>query len=219
MKKEMGARGLSETPQDIILSYHLCSGINSRRIPLSEDFVAFADECLHIPAARSAVHTVNDRFVQIGQQRVLSREDNLKSNDVVKDMSDGEEIFRKLIEPYKGKIILVDFWGTWCSACRELLKHSQEEYERLKDFDIVYLYLASRSSDEAWKNAIEEYKVEGDNVVHYNLPARQQTAVENYFGIRAFPTYRLIDRDGTVLDVNAYPGDLDALAGLLERMK
>ena len=219
MKKEMGARGLSETLQDIILSYHLCSGINSRRIPLSEDFVAFVDECLHIPAARSAVHTVNDRYVQIGQQRVLSREDNLKSNDVVKDMSDGEEIFRKLIEPYKGKIILVDFWGTWCSPCRELLKHSQEEYERLKDFDIVYLYLASRSSDEAWKNAIEEYKVEGDNVVHYNLPARQQTAVENYFGIRAFPTYRLIDRDGTVLDVNAYPGDLDALAGLLERMK
>ena len=219
MKKEMGARGLSETLQDIILSYHLCSGINSRRIPLSEDFVAFADECLHIPAARSAVHTVNDRYLQIGQKRVLSREDNLKSNDVVKDMSDGEEIFRKLIEPYKGKIILVDFWGTWCSPCRERLKHSQEEYERLKDFDIVYLYLASRSSDEAWKNAIEEYKVEGDNVVHYNLPARQQTAVENYFGVRVFPTYRLIDRDGTILDVNADPGDLETLAGLLERMK
>jgi thiol-disulfide isomerase/thioredoxin len=134
-------------------------------------------------------------------------------------MSDGEEIFRKLIEPYKGKIILVDFWGTWCSPCRERLKHSQEEYERLKDFDIVYLYFASSSSDEAWKNAIEEYKVEGDNVVHYNLPSRQQTAVEKYFGVRVFPTYRLIDRNGTILDVNADPGDLDALAGLLERMK
>ena len=164
------------------------------------------------------MHAINDKYEQIGQRK-LSNEDNIKSNDVVKDMSDGEKILRKLIEPYKGKIILVDIWGTWCSPCKMRLKHSQEEYKRLKNFDIVYLYLANRSSDESWKNVIKEYKVEGDNVVHYNLPTAQQNAVESFIGINGYPTYKLIDRDGKLLDVNADPIDLDALARLLEKLK
>lgn len=75
------------------------------------------------------------------------------------------------------------------------------------------------SNDEAWKNIIKEYNIMGDNVVHYNLPADQQNAVEHFLGVTAFPTYKLIDRDGTILDVNADPRDLDRLANLLERMK
>ncbi len=220
MKKEMDARGLSETLQDIILSQHLCRIVNSTCNPFGKEVLACADESIHIPAARNAVHAINEKYLkylQIGQHD-FSNEDNLKSNDIVKGMSDGEIIFRKLIEPYKGKFILVDIWGTWCSPCRMLLQHSQEEYERLKDFDIVYLYLADKSSDKVWKKLIKEYQVEGENVVHYNLPAQQQTAIENFLGVRGFPTYRLIDRDGTILDVNADPTDLEALAGLLERL-
>ena len=99
------------------------------------------------------------------------------------------------------------------------LSHSQEEFERLKDFDIVYLYLANNSPEEFWKNVIKEYQVVGDNVVHYNLPAEQQAAIENFLGVQAFPTYRLIDRKGLVLDVIGFPLNLDKLVGLLERMK
>ena len=218
MMKDMETRGMSETAKDIIICRHLCSNINWTRKPLGQELIDFADEHIHTLAARNAVHAINDKYEQIGKRK-LSNEDNLKSNDALKDLSDGEKILRKIIEPYKGKIILVDIWGTWCGPCKMRLSHSQEEYERLKDFDIVYLYLANRSSDESWKNVIKEYKIEGDNVVHYNLPAEQQNAVESFIGINGYPTYKLIDRDGTLLDVNADPIDLDALAGLLERMK
>jgi len=218
MVKEMNAREWSATAQDIMLCRLLRQDIDWTRKPLSKEILAFADEHIHMPVALHAVHTINDKYEQIGKSK-LSNEDNIKSNDAVKNMSDGEKIFRKIIEPYKGKIILVDVWGTWCAPCKMRLSHSQEEYERLKDFDIVYLYLCNRSSDESWKNVIKEYKVEGNNVVHYNLPDEQQSAVENYIGVNGYPTYKLIDRDGTLLDVNADPIDLDALAGLLERMK
>ena len=59
----------------------------------------------------------------------------------------------------------------------------------------------------------------GDNVVHYNLPQDQQSAIEHFLGVNAFPTYKLIDRDGQILDVNADPRNLDALTRLLEQMK
>lgn len=115
--------------------------------------------------------------------------------------------------------MLIDVWGTWCSPCKEALSHSAEEYERLKDIDMVFLYLANRSDDESWKNVIKEYNILGDNVVHYNLPADQQNAVENFLNVHAFPTYRLIDRDGQVLDVNADPRNLEGLARMLEQME
>lgn len=70
------------------------------------------------------------------------------------------------------------------------------------------------------QNAIKEYDLVGDNIVHYNLPASQQSAIEHFLGVTAFPTYMLIDREGNVLDANADPRyHLESLARLLDRIK
>ena len=78
----------------------------------------------------------------------------------------------------------------------------------------MYLYLANRSSDESWKNVIKEYNVVGENIFHYNLPIDQQSAIERFLGVHAWPHYRLIN-----LDVNADSRDLEGLAKLLENLK
>ena len=93
-----------------------------------------------------------------------------------------------------------------------------ELYERIAQYDIVFLYLANRSDDESWKNVIKEYNVAGENVVHYNLPEEQQSAVENFLKVNGYPTYRLIDRNGNLLDVNADPRDLDAFENLIKAL-
>ena len=160
---------------------------------------------------------MQDRYLAL-QRRALSGGESLKTNDEVKEMSDGEKILRKLVEPYKGKIVLIDVWGTWCSPCRQALSHSKELYERIAQYDIVFLYLANRSDDESWKNVIKEYEVTGDNVVHYNLPDVQQSAVENFLKVNQYPTYRLIDRNGNLLDVNADPRNLDAFENLIKAL-
>ena len=38
-------------------------------------------------------------------------------------LTDGQEIFRKLILPYRGRVIYIDVWGTWCGPCREEMEH------------------------------------------------------------------------------------------------
>lgn len=208
--------GWNKTQQDIVLARRIYDLIDHDRMPLKPHILAFADANIEHEAAKQAIHELNDKYEAIGKRSLSS--DNLKSNDNVKDLSEGEQILRKIIEPYRGKLVLVDVWGTWCGPCKEALSHSQEEYERLKDYPIVYLYLANSSPEENWKNIIKEYNITGDNVVHYNLPSAQQKAVENYLQINGYPTYKLFDQEGNLLDVNADPRNLNALEGLIKRI-
>lgn len=87
------------------------------------------------------------------------------------------------------------------------------------DFDIQYLYLANRSPQTSWENVIKEYNVSGPNVAHYNLPEEQQTAIEHHLNVHSWPTYKLFDRNGNLLDLQVDPRDLENLARLLEGMK
>lgn len=143
----------------------------------------------------------------------------IKSSDNLKDISEGEALLKKIIEPYKGKFVLLDIWGTWCGPCKEALSHSTEEYARLKDYDIQYLYLANGSPQTVWETVIREYNVSGPNVAHYNLPPKQQTAIEQYLNVHAWPTYKLFDRNGNLFDLKVDPRNLETLAGYLEDMK
>ena len=143
----------------------------------------------------------------------------LKSSDNLANISEGEALLKKILEPYKGKFVLLDIWGTWCGPCKEALSHSTEEYARLKDYDIQYLYLANESPQTAWENVIKEYNVSGPNVAHYNLPEEQQAAIERHLNVHSWPTYKLFNRDGELLDLKVSAFDLEGLAGLLEQMK
>lgn len=209
--------GCEQSMRDIILAYNIYKMIDDNREAEDSIVMAFAQRQIKMPAALNIVEELNKKYLAL-QQRNMSNTASLKSAEDMANMSEGEKILRKLIEPYKGRLILLDIWGTWCGPCREALSHSAEEYERLKDIDIVFLYLANNSSDYVWKSVIEEYNVTGENVVHYNLPVDQQSAIEHFLGVSAWPHYRLIDRDGNVLDVNADPRDLEGLARMLEQM-
>lgn len=210
--------GIDRQLRDIILAQRIYQQIDATRQPVNPAVLEFAEQQIKTPAALVTIKNLNDKYLAI-QQRDISKSQSLKSADDVANMSDGEKMLRTIIEPYKGKLILLDIWGTWCGPCKDALSHSAEEYERLKDFDIVFLYLANRSDDASWKNIIKEYNIVGDNVVHYNLPQDQQSAIEHFLSVTAFPTYKLIDRNGTILDVNADPRNLEGLAKLLEQMK
>ena len=169
------------------------------------------------PSFIETIEKVNNKYLAIE-----SREFDklvLKSSNNLADLSEGEALLKKIIEPYKGKFVLLDIWGTWCSPCKEALSHSTEEYARLKDYDIQYLYLANSSPQTAWENVIKEYNVSGPNVAHYNLPDGQQAAIEHHLDVHSWPTYKLFNRNGDMLDLNVDARDLEGLARLLEQMK
>ena len=209
--------GADQIIKDIWLSYIADRVIDDTHTSMSPMAIDTLKAMIKTPFCIERIEKDNAHYLTIENREF----DKLviKSSDNLKDISEGEALLKKIIEPYKGKFVLLDIWGTWCGPCKEALSHSTEEYARLKDYDIQYLYLANGSPQTVWETVIKEYNVSGPNVAHYNLPPKQQTAIEQYLNVHAWPTYKLFDRNGNLLDLKVDPRDLETLAGYLEDMK
>ena len=137
----------------------------------------------------------------------------------VAGLTDGKAIIDKMIEPYKGKIVYMDVWGTWCQPCINAIKSSPSLKEAVKDYDIVYLYFALSSEDAAWKGAIVEYGLTKPNYVHYNLPEEQQKAVTDYLKLDGVPFYVLFDKNGNMEPLDrGHIGDIDGFKKKIEEL-
>ena len=220
MKQEayaLDSLGADQIIKDIWLSYIADRVIDDTHTSMSPMAIDTLKAMIKTPFCIERIEKDNAHYLTIENREF----DKLviKSSDNLKDISEGEALLKKIIEPYKGKFVLLDIWGTWCGPCKEALSHSTEEYARLKDYDIQYLYLANGSPQTAWENVIKEYNVSGPNVAHYNLPKEQQAAIEQYLNVHAWPTYKLFDRNGNLFDLKVDPRDLETLAGYLEDMK
>ena len=191
--------GCDQNLRDIYLACYLLRFIDASRTPLPQPMMEYAEQEIQLPVALNTVKTLNDKYAAIQNQN-LEGAASLRPSTAIENMSEGEAILRKIIEPYKGRVIYLDIWGTWCGPCKAALKESHKLKEALKDYDIVYLYLANRSPEESWKNVIKEYNLAGENCIHYNLPEEQQSAIEHYLNVNAYPTYKLIDRQGNIHD-------------------
>jgi len=163
-----------------------------------EPYIALIKE----PFFRDVISKKNDYYKQLMKEKEAAVNACIHPSSDVEGLTDGKAIIDKIVEPYRGKIVYLDIWGTWCAPCKRKLSESHKLKSELKDYDIVYLYLANRSPEKSWKNVIAEYNLTEPNCVHYNLPADQQHAVEQYVGLTGYPTYRLFDKQGRIHHLN-----------------
>ena len=210
--------GCDRNLRDIYLACYLWRFIDATRNPLPSLMMECAEQEIKLPLALKTVKSLNDKYAAL-QNQDLAGAASLRPSTDVENMSDGEAILRKIIKPYKGRIVYLDIWGTWCGPCKTALQESYKLKEALKEYDIVYLYLANRSSEESWKNVIKEYNLTGENCVHYNLPEDQQSAIEHYLNVNAFPTYKLIDKEGNIHNLDwRHADDMDSFIETIDKM-
>ena len=203
--------------KEVWLTRQVLQQIDHERTALLPSVIDTVKAMIGNPECIAMIEKLNDHYLAIENREFDKLV--LKSSDNLADLTEGEALLKKILEPYKGKFVLLDIWGTWCGPCKEALSHSTEEYARLKDYDIEFLYLANRSPQDSWENVIKEYNVSGPNVAHYNLPDEQQAAIERHLNVHSWPTYKLFDRNGNMFDLDVDARNLDELTRLLDRMK
>lgn len=205
--------GCSQQQKDVIISKAFLEMLERLAMPLNSYGLDLAEHCISSEVLREKVLAEHRKYLSLQNRDITA---SLKT--APQGMSDGEKLLRHILEPYKGKLVLLDVWGTWCAPCKMALAHSKEEFERLAPYDVVYLYMASNSPEESWKNLIKLNNLVGDNIAHYNLPAAQQSAIENYLNIRSFPSYRLFDKEGNLVDVKVDARQLDNLEKIIKEL-
>ncbi|MDR1860112.1 MAG: TlpA family protein disulfide reductase [Bacteroidales bacterium] len=186
----------------------------SNRVPLffREEKAEF-DRRITNPLYREPLLATNKYYQEL-ENRTLAEESSLKNTDSLAGIEDAEELLKKLTEPYLGKVIYLDFWGTWCGPCRENMKLMGNIEEHFKDKDVIFMYLANNSPGTTWESVIKEMNLLGNNIVHYRLPGAQQAMIERHLKVNMFPSYFIIGRDGKIVNSAApspkYPAQLNS---------
>jgi peroxiredoxin len=112
----------------------------------------------------------------------------------------------------RGKVVLVNFWATWCGPCISEIPMLNEVYRTYRDRGFELLGVASQSGDAATiARFAERVGIEYPVLIGTN-------EVVSQYRIFAFPTDFLIDRDGRIREriVGAPPGKKERLTGLLD---
>ena len=154
------------------------------------------------PSLQSYILVQQQKYDKVSH-KTIEHPESLMPNAPLEGITDGEQLFRKIIEPYKGKVIYLDIWGTWCGPCKDMMQYAGNIKNLFAGKEVVFLYLCNHSTDKSWKNIIKEYGLTSKSSVHYNLPDKQQSAIEKYLGVHSFPTYMLIDKEGNIVNRKA----------------
>ena len=81
--------------------------------------------------------------------------------DSVVDLEGNSATIEKVFSNYKGKIVLLDLWATWCGDCITNMPALKSLHE--KNPDVTFVYLSMDKTEEAWKKGIEKYQIEGQH--------------------------------------------------------
>ena len=97
------------------------------------------------------------------------------------------------LSDYKGKVVLLNFWATWCGPCKLEIPWFVDFEKRYKDQGFAVLGV---SMDEDGWDAVKPY-IE-DKQVNYRVMVATDAVAQLYGGVEALPTTFMIDRDGKI---------------------
>ena len=119
------------------------------------------------------------------------------------------------LSDYKGKYLLIDFWGSWCGPCRASHPHLLKLYDLYKDDKFDIIGIAADRKDETIKEAAEKDGLLWAQINMYEKRDGQQP-VNKLYNIAAFPTKILINPKGIIEAI--YIGDTKEIDGKLKEL-
>ncbi len=127
------------------------------------------------------------------------------------DNMDGDEI---TLSQYSGKMVIVDFWGTWCPPCRAEIPHYIELKKKYADqLEIVGLAYERGADEDAIDKVVEFME---DNDINYECALGDEDTRDLVPDFRGYPTTLFIDGEGKVRYMKVGASDYDKLETIVK---
>lgn len=123
------------------------------------------------------------------------------------------------LNQFKGKVVLLNFWATWCAPCREELPALQQVFSKYEGKGLVILGINEDKDQENARDFVNHYKL------NFPIGFDQNFQIMNKFEVSAMPVSFLIDRNGTIKETffgfsqKKLPHMESAIESLLEDQK
>lgn len=109
----------------------------------------------------------------------------------------------------KGKVVLIDYWASWCIPCVASIPSMKEVYDKYKDKGFEILGVSNDSKIDAWKKCIQQNSIPWKNVVD-RFPLQYRPAeIATLYSIHYLPTTLLIDKEGIIIAKNLHEEELE----------
>ncbi|MGI8907789.1 MAG: peroxiredoxin family protein [Candidatus Sumerlaeaceae bacterium] len=157
--------------------------------------------------------------VQVGQMRALQENsekiaEGTSAPDFEATSIDGQKI---KLSSYRGKVVLLDFWATWCGPCVGLIPDMKRIYDANQGKPFVLLGISADHEESALKEFVKKREVKWPQV--FEGDPTSGTAMLAY-GITKYPTTVLIDAQGQIRKVDAHGDELtQAIDDLIREAK
>ena len=116
------------------------------------------------------------------------------------------------LSAYRGKVVLLDFWATWCGPCREEIPHFVDLQERYRSQGLQVIGISMDDSPDPVRDFYRSYKM------NYPVAVGDAKFAELYGGVLGLPIAFLIDRDGHITakhigatDISVFEKEITAL--------
>jgi peroxiredoxin len=125
------------------------------------------------------------------------------------------------LSDYRGKVVLLNFWGTWCQPCKEETPALQRAYQKLRDQGLVIIGVDLRNQERAGADGDADVRkfIEGYGVT-YPIALDTTGDVARAYQILPIPTSYFVDQSGTIRYIavsKITEADVEAIFNRLKR--
>ena len=155
-------------------------------------------------------HPEYNKSVQAALDEALKLQPGQPAPAFTLDDLDGQPVS---LSQFKGQVVLLDFWSSWCVPCISDLPNLRKIKEKTVGWPVVFLNISLDVDEAAWRKAVDNHEIEG---VHVRAEGWSTEVTESY-QVSVLPAYYLVDAQGLILDRLSGVKDTDEIVAMIEQ--